>query len=69
MTGDGHLVDERAQGLEEVHLPGPSVWPVVCAAGVTLIAFGVVTHVAFSVVGLLVMARALAGWVQEMRYD
>ena len=65
---DGHLV-ERAQGHEEVHLPSPSIWPTVCAAGVTLIAFGVVTHLAFSVVGLLVVARALGGWIQEMRHE
>ena len=62
-TGDGHHGDHG----EEIHLPGPTIWPVVCAAGITLVAFGVVTHPAFSVVGLLLTARALGGWIGELR--
>ena len=52
---------------EASHLPAPTLWPIVCAAGITLLAFGVLTHPAFSVVGLFVTARALAGWIGELR--
>lgn len=52
---------------EGLHLPAPSVWPVVCAAGVTLLLFGVVTSLAFSVAGIVVIAAALSGWVGELR--
>ena len=65
-AGDGHD-GEHESHEHEIHLPGPTIWPVVCAAGVTLLAFGVVTHLAFSVVGLLVIARALGGWIGELR--
>ncbi len=65
---DEHPV-ERAPGAENVHLPAPSIWPLVCAAGITLLAFGVVTHLAFSVFGLLLTVRALGGWIEEMRYE
>ncbi len=63
---DEHAL-ERAQGPEDVHLPAPTIWSVVCAAGISLLAFGVVTHLAFSVFGLLLTARALGGWIEEMR--
>ena len=60
---------ERTPVPENVHLPAPTIWPVVCAAGITLLAFGVVTHLAFSVLGLLLTARALGGWIEEMRHE
>jgi hypothetical protein len=54
---------------DHVHLPAPSLWPVLCGAGVALIAFGMLTHPAFAVAGLLAMARALHGWIEEMRHE
>ena len=52
----------------EIHLPEPSVWPVVCAAGITLLLFGVVTSYAFSALGALLMVVSLAGWIAELRH-
>jgi hypothetical protein len=48
------------------HLPAPTVWPCAAAAGITLIALGLVTTLAFSVVGAAVFALALAGWLGEL---
>ncbi len=64
----GHGVPAGA-GEDRIHLPHPSVWPVVCGVGITLLAFGVVTRVLFSLAGLLVLAWALAGWIGELRHD
>ena len=50
------------------HLPGPSVWPLTVGAGVTLLAFGVVTSVLLSLLGLLLLGYGLAGWIGEMRH-
>jgi hypothetical protein len=66
-TDDGHSAP-HAPGQEQMHLPAPSLWPIVCAAGLALIAFGLLTHPAFSVVGLLTTLRALAGWIEELRH-
>ena len=66
--GDGHHGEHGPHG-EEIHLPGPTIWPIVCAAGITLLAFGVVTSLVFSLAGLLVTARALAGWIEELRHE
>ena len=58
---------EEHSDREAPHLPAPTLWPIACAAGIALVAFGVLTHLAFSVVGLLVTARSLAGWIGELR--
>ena len=64
----GHGVPAEA-GEDRIHLPHPSVWPVVCGVGITLAAFGVLTWLSFSVAGLLVLAWGLAGWIGELRHD
>lgn len=49
-----------------VHLPSPSVFPMVAAAGVTLLLFGVVTSAAFMALGIVLLALAVIGWVGEV---
>jgi hypothetical protein len=51
------------------HLPSPSVWPVTIGAGVALMAFGVVTSLTLSALGVLLLAWGLVGWIQELRRD
>lgn len=53
---------------EHEHLPSPSVWPVVVGAGVSLGAFGVVTSLAFSALGVILLAWGLSGWIGELRH-
>jgi hypothetical protein len=50
------------------HLPSPTVWPFTVGGGATLLAFGLLTSVALSLLGVLVMAWGLYGWIQEMRH-
>jgi hypothetical protein len=38
------------------------------AAGVTLVAFGVLTVLALSALGALLMVSGLVGWIQELRH-
>jgi hypothetical protein len=47
---------------EPIHLPAPSVWPMITAFGLTLLFAGLVTHAAVSIVGLVLAVRAAAGW-------
>ena len=60
--------DEDPGVGKEIDLPHPSVWPIVLAAGIALLLFGVVTSFAFSVVGAVMIAGALAGWFGELRH-
>lgn len=51
---------------EVVVLPAPTVWPLVLSLGITLLAAGLLTHPALSVVGLVLFFLALRGWVAEL---
>ena len=42
----------------DIHLPGPSMWPFVLGAGVSLLAFGVLTSLLFTAVGVVMFASA-----------
>jgi cytochrome c oxidase subunit 1 len=51
----------------EIHLPSPSFWPIVLAFGMALIAVGVVSTIIVSIVGVVVLLVAIAGWTLENR--
>src|SRR5262245_66215056 len=57
--------DAEADG-KSVELPRPTAWPMVLALGLALAAAGVVTGSAFFLVGGVVFAVGLAGWVGEL---
>ena len=50
---------------EEIHLPQPSIWPLIMGAGITFLLFGLVTNLVFSAVGVLLIVAALGGWIGE----
>ncbi len=52
--------------MSEPQLPEGSVWPVVLAAGISLLLFGVVTSLSFSVVGAVLIGGALKGWMGDL---
>ncbi len=58
--GSGH-----ATATHEVHLPAPSFYPLVVAAGILLVAAGALTRVAVSVVGALVAVFGIYRWAFE----
>ena len=49
------------------HLPSASVWPFTVAGGFTLVAFGILTSLALSALGLVLMIWGLFGWIHELR--
>lgn len=61
MSADEHEIEHE--------LPHESLSPITLAAGIGLLGFGLLTSLVFSVVGLAVMAWALASWIGEMRHD
>ena len=50
---------------ELTELPAPTPWPMITAFGITLLCTGLVTHVAVSVVGLILALRGAVGWFCE----
>jgi hypothetical protein len=50
------------QVSNSILVPAPTAWPFIAAFGITLTFTGLVTHPAVSMVGVMVLLRAAAGW-------
>jgi hypothetical protein len=54
---------------EEIHLPGPSILPLLTAVGITLALIGVTTFIEFTVVGVILTVVCIVRWVQDTRRE
>jgi hypothetical protein len=54
---------------EEIHLPGPSILPLLTAVGITLTLVGVTTFIEFTVVGVIMTVWCIARWVKDTRRE
>lgn len=54
---------------EEIHLPGPSLLPLVLAIGITLALVGVTVSIILVVLGLALAIPALVLWIRSTRSD
>ncbi len=54
---------------EEVHLPGPSLLPLLTAVGVTLTLVGITTYIELTVVGVILSVLCVLRWVRDTRRD
>lgn len=51
------------------HLPRPTYWPAILALAMTLALLGPVTLMPITVVGLVLGAVALIGWIGELLHE
>jgi uncharacterized Tic20 family protein len=49
---------------EEIHMPEPSMLPIVNAVGVTLALVGITLSIAVSIIGLLLFVVTLVAWIR-----
>jgi hypothetical protein len=61
--------DETPPVGEEIHLPGPSLIPVVTAIAITLIVIGSTLGWWLSIVGLVVFVVTVGIWIRDTRRD
>jgi len=54
---------------EEIHLPGPSLLPLILAIGITLALVGVTVSLILVVLGLGLAIPALVMWIRSTRSD
>ena len=54
---------------EEIHLPGPSVLPLLLAAGITVALVGVTISPIFIVAGLGLAIPVLVRWIRDARAE
>ncbi len=54
---------------EEIHLPGPSILPLLTAIAITLIVIGTTISLIISIVGLVALVIIVWRWVGDTRRD
>jgi hypothetical protein len=54
---------------EEIHLPGPSLLPLLTAVGVTLALVGVTTFPELTVVGVVLTVVCVIRWIRDTRRE
>jgi hypothetical protein len=50
-------------------LPKPGVWPATLALGITFLAWGLVTSLIITGVGIILFSVALTGWIRDIRHE
>ena len=64
-NGDPPPEGEPHVDVRTIHMPSPSYWPIWIAAGVGLMAGGIVSHYALSFVGGVIAVLGTIGWSNE----
>ncbi len=60
---------EAPPASEEIHLPGPTLIPLVSAVGITLTVIGTTIDWIFSAIGLLIFVLSTIRWIRDTRRD
>jgi len=63
------LDSEAPPAGEDVHLPGPSLLPLLTAVGITFTIIGITTYIELTVVGLVLSVVCILLWVRDTRRD
>jgi hypothetical protein len=50
---------------EEIHLPGPSLLPLLTAVGITLLLIGITTFIELTVIGAIMTVWCIARWIKD----
>jgi hypothetical protein len=54
---------------EEIHLPGPSLLPLLTTVGITLAVVGITTSPIFIVAGVILTLVCVARWIADTRHE
>jgi hypothetical protein len=54
---------------EEIHLPGPSILPLLTAVGITLTLVGITTMIELSVIGGVLTIVCIVRWIKDARRE
>jgi hypothetical protein len=54
---------------EEIHLPGPSIQPVLLAFGITIAIVGITTFFALVVAGVVLSIGVVLVWIRDTRRE
>ena len=54
---------------EEIHLPGPSIDPLLLTVGITMALLGVTIFFPFVIAGVLLSVAVIVSWIRSARRD
>jgi hypothetical protein len=54
---------------EEIHLPGPSLLPLLTTVGITLAVVGVTLSLIFVIAGVVLTVVCVARWIADTRHE
>jgi len=54
---------------EEIHLPGPTILPLLSALGITLVLVGITTFIEFTIIGGVITIACIVRWIAETRRE
>jgi hypothetical protein len=54
---------------EEIHLPGPSVQPLLLTVGITMALLGVTIFFPFVIAGVILSLWVIVSWIRGARHD
>jgi Flp pilus assembly protein TadB len=54
---------------EELHLPGPSLLPLLCAIAITMVVIGTTISIVISIIGLIALVIIVWRWIGDTRRD
>ncbi len=54
---------------EDIHLPGPSILPVLTAVGITLALIGITTFIELTVIGVVLTVVCVIRWIKDTRRE
>jgi hypothetical protein len=54
---------------EEIHLPGPSIQPLLLTIGITMALVGVTTSIVLVIAGLILSVVVILRWIADTRRD
>jgi hypothetical protein len=55
--------------LPEEELPKATYWPVIMGLAITLIVFGIITTIIITIVGFILFAVSLIGWIGDVQNE
>ena len=58
---------DQQRDTSSIPTPEPSIWPIVLAAGLVMMAAGVLATLIATGIGLVILLSAIVGWTQENR--
>lgn len=66
---DPRSASEAPPAGEEIHLPGPSILPVLTAVGITLTLVGITTFIELTIAGAMLTIACAVRWIKQTRAD